>query len=169
MQVSLENVGALERRLVIKFPAADLDGRVRERMQEIGRNAQIKGFRPGRVPAKVIEQRFGAQVRGEALGEIVGRTPQPRRVDILDIDDQSAHRDHMRIAERQAPIVGRCRDQINVDVGAFVADAFDERPGQGQGAIGDICDDLVECRHPRAFLHPMESQIPRQIHVRGSR
>lgn len=76
MQVSLENVGALERRLVIKFPAADLDGRVRERMQEIGRNAQIKGFRPGRVPAKVIEQRFGAQVRGEALGEIVGRTLQ---------------------------------------------------------------------------------------------
>ena len=76
MQVSLENVGALERRLTVRFPAADLDGRVRERMLDLGRNARIKGFRPGKVPSKVIEQRFGAQVRGEALGEIVSRTLQ---------------------------------------------------------------------------------------------
>lgn len=76
MQVSLENVGGLERRLTVKFPSAELDGRVRERMLDLGRNARIRGFRPGKVPSKVIEQRFGAQVRGEALGEIVSRTLQ---------------------------------------------------------------------------------------------
>ena len=76
MQVSLENVGGLERRLTVRFPSTELDGRVRERMLDLGRNAHLKGFRPGKVPAKVIEQRFGAQVRGEALGEIVSRTLQ---------------------------------------------------------------------------------------------
>ena len=76
MQVSLENVGGLERRLTVKFPSADLDGRVRERMLDLGRNVRLKGFRPGKVPSKVIEQRFGAQVRGEAFSEIVSSTLQ---------------------------------------------------------------------------------------------
>lgn len=76
MQVSLENVGGLERRLTVRFPSAELEGRVRERMADLGRNAHLKGFRPGKVPAKVIEQRFGAQVRGEAFSELVSSTLQ---------------------------------------------------------------------------------------------
>ena len=76
MQVSLENVGGLERRLTVKFPSAGLEGRVRERMLDLGRNVRLNGFRPGKVPGKVIEQRFGAQVRGEAFSEIISNTLQ---------------------------------------------------------------------------------------------
>jgi len=74
MQVSLENIGKLERKLTVKFPAEQVESRVRERVSEMSRNARIKGFRPGKVPVKVIEQRFGAQIRGEALSDIVGST-----------------------------------------------------------------------------------------------
>ncbi|MER3546861.1 MAG: trigger factor, partial [Rhodanobacteraceae bacterium] len=74
MQVQLENTGKLERKLTVKFPAEQFESRVRERVSEMSRNVRLKGFRPGKVPAKVIEQRFGAQIRGEALSEIIGST-----------------------------------------------------------------------------------------------
>jgi trigger factor len=71
MQVSLENTGSLERRMTVSLPAERLDGVVGRRLQEIARTTRLKGFRPGKIPTKVIEQRFGAQVRQEALGELI--------------------------------------------------------------------------------------------------
>ena len=69
MQVSLENTTPLERRMTVSLPAERLDGVVGTRLQEIARTARLKGFRPGKIPAKVIEQRFGPRVREEVLGE----------------------------------------------------------------------------------------------------
>lgn len=74
MQVSLENVGKLERKLTVSFPAEQFETKVRQRITELGRSVRLKGFRPGKVPVKVIEQRFGEQVRGEALSDLIGST-----------------------------------------------------------------------------------------------
>jgi trigger factor len=74
MQVSLENVGKLERKLTVKFPAEQFETKVRQRITELGHSVRLKGFRPGKVPAKVIEQRYGDQVRGEALSDLIGST-----------------------------------------------------------------------------------------------
>jgi trigger factor len=76
MQVSVENVGKLERKLTVRIPAERVDARVRERMRELGQSVRIKGFRPGKVPPKVMEQRFGAQVRNEAMSDVIGRSFQ---------------------------------------------------------------------------------------------
>jgi trigger factor len=76
MQVSVENVGNLGRKLTVRIPAARLEDTIRNRVQEMGRSARLKGFRPGKVPTKVIEQRFGAQIRGEALSELISSTFQ---------------------------------------------------------------------------------------------
>jgi trigger factor len=76
MQVSLESVGTLERRLTVRFPAAQVESRVRARIQELGRTVRIKGFRPGKVPASVLEQRFGAQVRNEAMSDAISSSYQ---------------------------------------------------------------------------------------------
>ena len=70
MQVSVENVGNLGRKLTVRMPAARLEDTGRNRVQEMGRSARLKGFRPGKVPTQVIEQRFGARIRGEALSEL---------------------------------------------------------------------------------------------------
>ncbi|WP_300615230.1 trigger factor [Dokdonella sp.] len=76
MQVSIENVGSLGRKLTIRLPAERLEDTVRSRIQEMGRTARLKGFRPGKVPTKVIEQRFGGQIRNEALSEMIGSSFQ---------------------------------------------------------------------------------------------
>src|SRR3546814_9178383 len=71
MDVSIETLSSLERRLTVSLPADRLEGEVRERLRELSRSVQMKGFRRGKVPARVVEQRFGAQVRSEALGDVV--------------------------------------------------------------------------------------------------
>jgi trigger factor len=74
MQVSVENVGKLERKLTVKFPAERFESQVTARIAEMGRTIRLKGFRPGKVPTTVIQQRFGAQVRGEVLSDLIGST-----------------------------------------------------------------------------------------------
>lgn len=72
MQVSVESVGNLERRMTLSLPADQLETAVDARLREIARGAKLKGFRPGKVPTKVIEQRYGAQVRSEILDRMLG-------------------------------------------------------------------------------------------------
>ncbi|MBV2208891.1 MAG: trigger factor [Thermomonas sp.] len=67
MQVSVESTGNLERRVILSLPAGDVESQIGSRLREIAQNVRIKGFRPGKVPAKVVEQRYGAQVRGEIV------------------------------------------------------------------------------------------------------
>ena len=67
MQVSVESTGNLERRVTLSLPAGDVDDQVGGRLREMARTARIKGFRPGKVPTKVIEQRYGGQVRAEIV------------------------------------------------------------------------------------------------------
>ena len=74
MQFSVENVGKLERKLTVRFPADQLESQVSARIAEMGRTVRLKGFRPGKVPATVIQQRFGSQVRGEVLSDLIGST-----------------------------------------------------------------------------------------------
>ncbi len=76
MQVSIENVGALGRKLTVRLPAQRLEETIRTRIQEMGRSARLKGFRPGKVPTRVIEQRYGSQIRNEALSEMIGSSFQ---------------------------------------------------------------------------------------------
>ena len=71
---SVETVSALERRLNASIPQQVINSQVSARLKNIGRNAKIAGFRPGKVPAKIVEQYYGAQARQEILGDALQRS-----------------------------------------------------------------------------------------------
>jgi trigger factor len=71
MDVTVESTGTLERRMRVELPIAPIEEQVDSRLKTVGRTAKIKGFRPGKVPAKVVRQRYGKQVREEVLGEVL--------------------------------------------------------------------------------------------------
>ena len=71
---SLETLGTLERRLNASIPQQQLRGEVEARLKRLGRTAKVHGFRPGKVPLKVLEQQYGAQVQQEALGDALRRS-----------------------------------------------------------------------------------------------
>ncbi|WP_116364153.1 trigger factor [Parahaliea mediterranea] len=76
MQVSIETTSKLERRLTVGVPAARVDSEVDSRLQKAAGNVRLPGFRPGKVPMKVMRQRFGAGVRQEVLGEVMSQSFQ---------------------------------------------------------------------------------------------
>ncbi|MCB1731330.1 MAG: trigger factor [Halieaceae bacterium] len=76
MQVSIETTSGLERRLTVGVPAERIETEVDSRLQKAAGNVRLPGFRPGKVPMKVMRQRFGAGVRQEVLGEVMSQTFQ---------------------------------------------------------------------------------------------
>ena len=74
MMVTVESTGTLERRMRVELPAERIEKEVESRLKSVGKTAKIKGFRPGKVPAKVVRQRFGTQVRQEVLTELMGQS-----------------------------------------------------------------------------------------------
>jgi trigger factor len=76
MQVSIETTSSLERRLTVGVPAERVEGEVDSRLQKASKDVRIPGFRPGKVPMKVMRQRFGAGIRQEVLGEVVSQSFQ---------------------------------------------------------------------------------------------
>jgi len=74
MQVTVESTGTLERRMRVELPAERIEKEVETRLKRVGRTAKIKGFRPGKVPPKVVRQHYGSQVRQEVLSDIMGQS-----------------------------------------------------------------------------------------------
>ena len=69
MAATLENISQLERRLNISLPSQEIDSEVQTRLKQLARNVKMHGFRPGKVPLKVVAQQYEDQVRREVLGE----------------------------------------------------------------------------------------------------
>jgi len=74
MQVSIETTSGLERRLTIGVPATTVESEVEKRLKEAAKNIRLNGFRKGKVPMKVVKQRYGAGVRQEVVGEVISRS-----------------------------------------------------------------------------------------------
>ena len=74
MQVSVETTQGLERRMTVALPSDDIDSAVTERLMNLSKTARINGFRPGKVPFKVVKKRYEPQVRSEVLGSLINRS-----------------------------------------------------------------------------------------------
>src|SRR5687768_1068308 len=74
MADNVETLGALERRVSMKLPVEDIDRQVDERLKKLARNVRMPGFRPGKVPLKLVAQTYGPQVRSEVLGDAVQKS-----------------------------------------------------------------------------------------------
>jgi len=74
MLVTVESTGTLERRMRVELPAERIEKEIESRLKSVGRTAKIKGFRPGKVPAKVVRQRYGGQIRQEVLSELMQKS-----------------------------------------------------------------------------------------------
>jgi len=89
MKVEVEEVSSCLRRLSVEVPVEDVRQRVEEAYQELGRKAKVAGFRPGKVPRKILEQYYRKEVERDVLEKIIPETLQKA------------------VEERSLPILGR--------------------------------------------------------------
>ena len=71
MQVSIETTSSLERKLTITVPSQRIGDEVRKRLEKAAKTVRVDGFRAGKVPLNVVNQRYGQSIRQEVVGETV--------------------------------------------------------------------------------------------------
>ena len=76
MEVSVEQTEGLGRLLKVVLPEDSVTDEVTERVQKMSRTVNVAGFRPGKVPVKVVRQRFGKAIRDEVVGELIRKSLQ---------------------------------------------------------------------------------------------
>jgi trigger factor len=79
MQTSLETLGQLERRVTMSVPVATIESEINQRLARLAKDAKLPGFRPGKVPMRMIAQQYGSKVRSDVISDAV----QARFADVL--------------------------------------------------------------------------------------
>ena len=74
MQATIEKVSTLERRLNVTLPAQEIDAEIQSRLKRLARDMRMHGFRPGKVPLRLVQQQYGGQVRQEVLRDALQKT-----------------------------------------------------------------------------------------------
>ena len=57
--------------MTVRVPTDEIEREVDTRLKKVGRTARLKGFRPGKVPPKIVRQRYGGQIRNEVVSDVI--------------------------------------------------------------------------------------------------
>ncbi|GAB6067493.1 trigger factor [Methylothermus subterraneus] len=72
MQISVETTSAIGRKMTVQIPEEEIQSEVATRLKSLAQRVKVAGFRPGKVPAHIVRQRFGKQVREEVIYDLIG-------------------------------------------------------------------------------------------------
>lgn len=122
---SVETVSALERRLNASIPLQVFRNQFAAHLKIISCSAKIPGFRPGKIPTRILEQRYGAQARQKVLGELLQRS-----------FNEAVRLNNLRVS-------GEPRFEINTDDAGNIeySATFEVYP---EVVIGDLSDEPME-------------------------
>tara|TARA_B110000483_G_C18167752_1_gene532046 strand:+ start:145 stop:1452 length:1308 start_codon:yes stop_codon:yes gene_type:complete len=73
MDSTLETISNLERKMSISVPMAEINSEIISRIGKLSKTVKVAGFRPGKVPVKIVEQQHGSQVRSEVMSDVIGK------------------------------------------------------------------------------------------------
>ena len=71
LDVSVKGRKGLERQMTVRVPADEIEREVDTRLKKVGRTARLKGFRPGKIPPRIVRQRYGGQIRNEVVSDVI--------------------------------------------------------------------------------------------------
>jgi trigger factor len=126
MAANVEQLGALERRVKMSVPVDGIEREIDERLKKMARSAKMPGFRPGKVPLKLLAQTYGPQLRGEVLGDAV----------------QKAFNEVVREANLRVAGQPRIEPQKDAPAGALEFNAtFEVYP---EFAVGELSGKVIE-------------------------
>jgi trigger factor len=161
VKVSIQEVSAVEKRLEVSVPAAQVDAAFKAAVQKISRQAKVPGFRPGKIPANVVEKMFGPQVADEVAQQIINETyfkaideHKIRTVDMPKVNNELAKRGaefkYTATVEVIPPVELKSYKGLSAEV---------EKLGVTEHAIEQTIDQM---RQSKAELKEVETKRPIQ-------
>jgi len=74
MKTSLEDISSVKKKLLIEIEAKEVDKKLNAAYRDLGKRAKISGFRPGKVPKKILERRFGNDVADDVTRDLINES-----------------------------------------------------------------------------------------------
>lgn len=71
MQSSVEKISAIGRKLSVVLPADQIETAVQAKLKQLSKRVKIQGFRPGKVPMKIVDQQYRGSATNEILGDLI--------------------------------------------------------------------------------------------------
>ncbi|MDM8566905.1 trigger factor [Candidatus Halobeggiatoa sp. HSG11] len=71
MQVSVETINAVQSRITVEVPKEHIEPKIKKHLKSLAKKTKVNGFRPGKAPLKIIEQRYGSKVRQDVFSEVL--------------------------------------------------------------------------------------------------
>jgi len=171
MQVSVESVdeaNPLARKMTVQIPKERLEEEVEKRFKSLTRTARINGFRPGKVPLRVIKQKYGMQVRQEVFGEILEESLQ-----------EAVQQENLHIAGQPAIAINSELEKLETEGLSYTADfevfpELDEIHLDGlemEKIVSEVTDRdvdnmLEKLRKQRCDWEPIETPIQQDHRVK---
>jgi trigger factor len=115
MQVSIEAIDDLERRMTVAVPREDIEPEIQNRLKSLVTSVKVNGFRPGKVPLRVVEQKFGPKVREEVIGGVIQTSFQ-----------QAVQQENLQVIGQ--PVINTISDVNNLDQGFSYTATFQVQP-----------------------------------------
>ena len=155
MQVSVESISTVETRLKIQVPAEEVKKQINARLKEIGKQVTLKGFRPGRIPFSVLNQRYGPQAKQEVIQQTAQAALQ-----------EAVEKESLRIAANprveSEPVLGETELEINAIIETYpdldsidVSNIVIERP-EVSVVDGDVAEMLETLKKQRIKWNGVE-------------
>jgi len=143
MQTTIESLGQLERRLTMAVPSAEIEQQVDERLKRLARTMKMHGFRPGKVPMRIVAQQYGPQVRSEVIGAAIDKA-----------FSEAVRNENLRVAgyPRIEPKAGSADGQLEFSA------TFEVYP---EVAIGDLSQTSIQ----RLALDVSDAEVEKTIEV----
>ncbi|NIM71312.1 MAG: trigger factor [Xanthomonadales bacterium] len=158
MQISVEKAGNLQRRVTVQVPGEELHAQIEARLRELGKKAKVKGFRPGRVPPKVLRQMYGKSVQQE----VVAQTVQASLAQAIEREALRPASNPVLDGEPSLPKGGdlefTARIEVYPEVDTIDAAALHMKRPQAEVTDVDIDDMLETLRLQRQTWRPVEGK-----------
>jgi len=74
MNITVEEISSIKKKISVEIPIEQVTGEVESLYREVGKQAKIKGFRPGKIPRDILERYFKDYVKAEAIQKLIQET-----------------------------------------------------------------------------------------------
>jgi trigger factor len=157
MKTSIEEISTVKKKLLVEVEAEEVDRRLNEAYKDLGKRAKIRGFRPGKIPRKILEQYFGEQVVEDVARGLVSETlptaveeteTYPLTMPMVENEALRAGQDFRYAAILEVKPVFELKDYTGLEVEKEALSVTDE----------DVNQQLEEIRRANGTLKALEEQ-----------
>jgi len=157
MKTSLEDISTVKKKLLVEVEAEEVDRKLNEAYKDLGKRAKIHGFRPGKIPRKILEQYFGEQVVEDVARGLVSETlpaaveetqTYPLSMPMVENETLRAGQDFRYAAIIEVKPVFEIKDYTGLEVEKEALSVTDE----------DVNQQMEEIRRAHGTLKSLEEQ-----------